>query len=92
MRFAISDKCFQQMLFPGSYTLDVAFVGRHVIGNVATLTVDTSACSTFGVLGGGDASVTVEHLDEGDAVGTATAVQRVKASDRLRPDENVSLY
>lgn len=66
------------ILFRGRYTQDIAFVGRHVMGNVQTLTVHTSSCSIFEVVGGGAASVAVKSLNEGKALGTATAAQRVK--------------
>lgn len=60
------------------YSYDIAFVGRDVIGNVATLSIDEAACSSFSVDGGGGAEVSVETLNDGDAVGTSTTVQHVK--------------
>lgn len=60
------------------YSYDISFVGREVIGNVDTLSIDEAACSSFDVAGGGDAEVSVQTLNDGDAVGTSTTVQRVK--------------
>lgn len=52
-----------------------------MIGNVQPLTADTSSCSAFVVSGGGDSGVTVTTLNEGEALGTGTAVQKVKVGD-----------
>lgn len=60
------------------YAYDVTFVGREVIGNVATLSRNTSVCSDFEVVGGGNAEVAVETLNDGGAMGTSTTIQNVK--------------
>lgn len=65
------------------YAYDVTFVGREVIGNVATLSRNTSVCSDFTVVGGGNADVSVETLNDGEAMGTSTTVQNVKVHIQL---------
>lgn len=76
-RFFYSFRTFHT-LSRNSYIHEIAFVGRDVIGNVPALTADTSSCSGFVVSGGGDSGVTATTLNEGEALGTGTAVQKVK--------------
>ncbi|CAM9513752.1 unnamed protein product, partial [Sphacelaria rigidula] len=65
---------------------DVTFVGREVIGNVATLSRNTSVCSDFEVVGGGNAEVAVETLNDGEAMGTSTTIQNVFSDVELTKD------
>ena len=67
---------------PGStrsrYTYEIVFIGRDVIGNVQALTADTGNCANFVVSGGGPAGIRVATLNEGEALGTGTTVNKVK--------------
>lgn len=62
------------------YTYEIVFVGRGVIGNVQTLTADTSSCAGFAVSGGGNSGIDIDTLNEGEALGTSTTVQSVKVT------------